>query len=1024
MSMVYRRVVLSLLVVSASMGTAVHSVQSLFFAVALKLCRWTTALRPVTGQAHRRVRHLPRFAAMAVLAACGSDAAGPAVNPVPTLGVLSPGVVTAGAGDFTLTVHGSGFVQASLVRWNSVDLTTTLISDVELRALVPGAQVADAGVASVSVFNPAPGGGLSPSSPFEVRNPAPMLAGMSPLVVLAGASAMTVQVTGSGFVRSSVARWNGADLITTFLTSATLTAAVSASSLASAGTAQITIFNPGPGGGTSAAAVFTIENPVPAITALSPASRPIGSPAVDLQVAGTGFVPGSVVRWNGVDRPTGYVSPSQLTASLAASDFTTGAYASVTVFNPGPGGGTSQPRTFSVGNAIPVITAVTPDTTNAGGSAFVLTVDGMGFVSGAEVRWGSTPRPTTFVGPTRVTALIADSNIVSGGSVQVVVVNPAPGGGPSGPATVLVLNPVPTVTSLTPDTVTATSSPGTITVDGSGFVPGSSLRIDGATRTTSFVSAGRLTAYFLASDVATGGVRQVTVANTPPGGGTSSPREFVVVNPIASLTGLSPDNAPAGGGALTLTVSGSGLVGSSVVQWNGQDLVTSYLSRTSVRASVPATLLTAVGLASVDVRNPTPGGGTSAPLGFAVRAPLPVASSLSPTTASPGDPGFTLTVNGSSFVTGARVLWNGSARLTTFVSATQLTADIPASDLASTTRAVVTVENPAPGGGTSGPLGFTVGSPGSTNPAITSQTTLAIPTRDLLPDTIGGRLYASVPSTGGGYANMIVAIDPATGTVVNSVAAGSEPGELAISGDRQFLYVGLDGAPVIRRFQLPSLTRDLEIQLPRDNYLGSLYAEDIEVQPGAPHTIAVSLRNQGYSPRHAGVAIVDDSIVRPLRSQGHTGSNVIEFSSTPGVLFGHNNETTEFGFRRLAISAAGVSEIANTWGIVQSFGLDFVYMGGRAFFTNGLIVEPESRTPLGSCNGNGPVRPDPAAGRVYIINRATSELLACNVATYATVGALVVPSGVGADDLVRWAADGVAYRTASDIVILRTTLLR
>jgi hypothetical protein len=85
----------------------------------------------------------------------------------------------------------------------------------------------------------------------------------------------------------------------------------------------------------------------------------------------------------------------------------------------------------------------------------------------------------------------------------------------------------------------------------------------------------------------------------------------------------------------------------------------------------------------------------------------PALSSLSPSSATVGGPAFTLTVNGSGFVSGSVVRWNGTARTTTFVNATQLRAAIPASDIAAGESAQVTVVNPA-GGGTSNPLTFTI----------------------------------------------------------------------------------------------------------------------------------------------------------------------------------------------------------------------------------------------------------------------------------------------------------------------------
>ena len=74
---------------------------------------------------------------------------------------------------------------------------------------------------------------------------------------------------------------------------------------------------------------------------------------------------------------------------------------------------------------------------------------------------------------------------------------------------------------------------------------------------------------------------------------------------------------------------------------------------------------------------------------------------LVPEAVAPGSAGFTLTVHGTGFVSGAIVHWNGSARATTFVSKAQLKATILSGDVAKAETATVTVVNPGPGGGTS-----------------------------------------------------------------------------------------------------------------------------------------------------------------------------------------------------------------------------------------------------------------------------------------------------------------------------------
>jgi hypothetical protein len=83
---------------------------------------------------------------------------------------------------------------------------------------------------------------------------------------------------------------------------------------------------------------------------------------------------------------------------------------------------------------------------------------------------------------------------------------------------------------------------------------------------------------------------------------------------------------------------------------------------------------------------------------------VPKINEVVPDSANAGDPGFTLTVNGSSFGTKAVVNWNGTAQPTTYVTAQQIAAAIPGTNLSMPGTVPVTVTNPGtPGSG--GPYG-------------------------------------------------------------------------------------------------------------------------------------------------------------------------------------------------------------------------------------------------------------------------------------------------------------------------------
>jgi hypothetical protein len=118
------------------------------------------------------------------------------------------------------------------------------------------------------------------------------------------------------------------------------------------------------------------------------------------------------------------------------------------------------------------------------------------------------------------------------------------------------------------------------------------------------------------------------------------------------------------------------------------------------------------GEALVTVFTPAPGGGLSNAQTFTnstLDNPTPAIPTLSPASMPAGSPGFTLTVDGAGFVFDSLVQWNGADRATTYVSETQLTVEITPNDVASAGSALVTVFNPAPGGGVSNAQILTIG---------------------------------------------------------------------------------------------------------------------------------------------------------------------------------------------------------------------------------------------------------------------------------------------------------------------------
>lgn len=109
--------------------------------------------------------------------------------------------------------------------------------------------------------------------------------------------------------------------------------------------------------------------------------------------------------------------------------------------------------------------------------------------------------------------------------------------------------------------------------------------------------------------------------------------------------------------------------------WNGSPLLTTYVSSTELTAVVPNYLVSAPGAIAVGEVHT---GGASNTILFKVSTPTPTISTLDPPSVPAGGPGFTLSVNGCCFASGAVIQWNGSALPTTFVNFGTLTAAVSA----------------------------------------------------------------------------------------------------------------------------------------------------------------------------------------------------------------------------------------------------------------------------------------------------------------------------------------------------------
>ena len=185
-------------------------------------------------------------------------------NPVPTLTAVSPNSATAGMPTAVpITLTGTNFVPGADATWAGISLPTTFVSSTQLTSVIPPGLVTTAGSVPITVVNPGPGGGTSGAVSFTITlagNP-PTLTSVLPNSATAGTQTpVSITLKGSGFVAASQAMFGTAPIATTFVDATTLMATVPITLLNTPGTVQVTVVNPGPGGGTSGQVPFTISS--------------------------------------------------------------------------------------------------------------------------------------------------------------------------------------------------------------------------------------------------------------------------------------------------------------------------------------------------------------------------------------------------------------------------------------------------------------------------------------------------------------------------------------------------------------------------------------------------------------------------------------------------------------------------------------------------------------------------------------------------------------------------------------------
>ncbi len=554
----------------------------------------------------------------------------------PTISRLSKPQGGAGA---EVILFGTGFGGTSEVRFNGTTAFFHTRGDGELRTNVPTGATSG----PIEVRNAA---GSASSASFTVIPP-PSISSFSPTRGPAGA---TVTLTGVGFTGATGVLFGGQYTSeVTALSDTQMTAVVPVGALGG----KITVFSAS-GQGVSATS-FTVESScVPTITSFNPEKAARGT---RVEVTGTCFTGLTGVEFNGVAAQGYYLTGDTRLDAYVPYNATTGPLRVTNTL-----GSASSSTSFTV-IPPPSITTITPSRGKAGDT---ITLTGSGFEGTYRVGFpNNIDAEFTVVSDTEMTAVVPIGATSGGLFIS------APGGSGSSQASFTVLSTVaPVVDSFSP---TRAGAGATVEVRGSGFTGTTGVSINGVPAFSLDVRGDTVLRVNVPNGATTGRLR---VTNTVGTG--SSATDFVVIPP-PTISGFTPTRGTPG---TRVTMTGTGLAGTTEVRLNGADVAFTVVDDSTLTLTVPG------GASSGSFEVYAEGGRNDSPLRFTVLSTVaPTVTGFTPTS---GGPRTYVQLTGTGFTGAQGVSFNGALASSFYViSDTAMSVLVP--DSATTGK--VTVHN-------------------------------------------------------------------------------------------------------------------------------------------------------------------------------------------------------------------------------------------------------------------------------------------------------------------------------------------
>ncbi len=480
----------------------------------------------------------------------------------PSVTSLSPASGPASGGN-SVTIFGTGFTGATNVHFGGTGAAFVVNNDGSITATAPAGVVGSVNVTVTTNGETS----LTSFSDVYTYDAQPTVSSVSPNAgPIAGGN--TVTINGANFLPGAVVKFSStASALVTFVSSTQVKAVVPAHA---AGTVDVRVITPGGPSLPSPADHYTYDAQ-PTVSSVSPNAGPIAG-GNTVTINGTNFLPGATVKFSSTaSASVTFVSSTQVKAVVPAHAAGT---VDVRVITPGGANATSAADHYTY-DAQPTVSSVSPNAGPIAGGNTV-TINGTNFLPGATVKFSSTASASvTFVSSTQVKAVVPAH---AAGTVDVRVITPG-GANATSAADHYTYDAKPTVTSFTP---TSGITGSTVTINGTGFVPGATVKFGAkASATVTFVSGTQIKA------TVPNGAVTAKISVTTPGGTATSVSNFTVT---LSVTGFSPASGPTG---TVVTINGVGFNSSSAVKFNGVAASSvTHVSATQLKATVPSTATT------------------------------------------------------------------------------------------------------------------------------------------------------------------------------------------------------------------------------------------------------------------------------------------------------------------------------------------------------------------------------------------------------------------------------------------------